>query len=99
MINNMGYTTFVPDPDKKPSSLERLDWMLEDASARGNEVYILAVSKLHEKTGEKVAIVRYDPAAHTCLDIREAMDVTGKGGDPWHLYDPNTESIDALIKN
>jgi hypothetical protein len=145
MINNMGYTNFVPDSSKRPSSLEKLDWMLEDASLHGNEVYILAMSRanfrnsdetvqkysgltgvhgavcvngtidfvvigdentakaiareLHEKTGEKIAIVKYDSKSHTYLDIREAMDVTGKKGDPWHLYDSKTESIDALIKN
>jgi DNA-binding LacI/PurR family transcriptional regulator len=144
MLNKMAYTNFVPDSSKGPSSLERLDWILEDASSRGNELYILAISganfrnpddaakkyaglrgvhgavcvngtidfivignekaakaiarELHEKTGEKIAIIKYNPDSHTYLDIREAMDVTKKSGDPWHLYKPETESIDALIK-
>jgi len=49
MINTRGYTNFVPDPDKKPSSLDKLDWMLEDASSQGKEVYILAMSRENYK--------------------------------------------------
>lgn len=141
----MGYTNFIQDPNKKPSSLEKLDWMIEDALSQGKEVYILAMSNenfrnvgeaiktyegltgvhgaicvngtidlviagdehdarriarsLHEKTGERVAIIRYNGTAHTYLDIREALDVTKQKGEPWHVYNPDTESIDALIKN
>ncbi|GEM_PF-6218212 len=141
----MGHTTFIPDQDRKPSSLDKLDWLLEEAYSSEREVYILAMSKgklrnpedivqqcaklanissailvngtidfvvvgdensakavarkLHEQTGEKIAIIKYVPLGHTYLNIREALDVTERKGDPWHFYNPDTESIDALLKN
>ena len=56
--------------------------------------------KLYIETSEHIGCVKYDGdnMINFYVTLKDAISIARKKNKPWHVYNPNEDSLDALIK-